>query len=85
MYAHPLSGAISEADVEHQTIPDPTDTARFEGLREEALRILNQEKRALIVSNMSTGIFKLYMYTRGFADGYADWAVNQPPAQIVLR
>jgi uroporphyrinogen decarboxylase len=85
MFAHPLSGVISKEDVEHLKTPDPVDAARFEGLREEALRILNQEKRALIVSNMSAGIFELYMYTRGFADGYADWAGNQPLAQKILR
>lgn len=85
MFDHPLNGAISEDDVEHQKMPDPAAPARFEGLREEALKILNQEKRALIVSNMSAGIFELYMYTRGFADGYADWAGNQPLAQKILR
>lgn len=85
MFSHPLSGVITEEDVEHQKMPDPVAPAQFEGFREEALRILNQEKRALIVSNMSAGIFELFMFNRGFADGYADWAGNQLLAQRILR
>lgn len=85
MFSHPLSGSISEEDVEHLKMPNPANPARFEGLREEAFRILNQENRALIVSNMSAGIFELYMYTRGFADGYPDWARDQPLVQKILR
>ncbi len=85
MFTHPLSGNISEIDVDSQKLPDPVDPARFDRLREAALKIINEEKRALVVSNLSAGIFELYMFTRGYADGYADWAGNQPLAQKILH
>jgi uroporphyrinogen decarboxylase len=85
MFHHPLSGVITAKDVENQKIPNPIEPARFVGLREAALKILIKEQRALIVSNMSAGIFELYMFTRGYADGYADWAGDQPLTQKILR
>ncbi len=85
MFDHPLSGNITEADIDAYKLPDPVDPSRFEGIREAALKVLNEEKRALIVGNMSAGIFELYMWTRGFPDGYADWAGNQPLAQKMLH
>ncbi len=85
MFAHPLSGTITAEDVARQKIPNPVAPARFEGLRVTAQEIIHEENRALIVSNMSAGIFELYMFTRGFVDGYADWAGNQLLAQKILR
>jgi uroporphyrinogen decarboxylase len=84
MFAHPLSGDISEKDIDGYQLPDPLDPSRFAGLRPAALKVLNEEQRALIVGNISAGIFELYMWTRGFADGYADWAGNPPLAKKML-
>ena len=84
MFDHPLSGNITEENVENYQLPDPFDPSRFAGIREAAKVVINEEQRALIVGNMSAGIFELYMWTRGFADGYADWAGNQPLAQKML-
>lgn len=85
MYAHPLSGHLTEADVDKYELPDPLDPSRFAGLRAASQKVLHEEQRALIVGNMSAGIFELYMWTRGFEDGYADWAGNQPLAQKILH
>lgn len=85
MFHHPLSGEISDAQILSHPLPDPLDPARFEGLRESADLILNNEKRALIVGNMCSGMFELYMYTRGFMDGYIDWAANPDRARKLLR
>jgi len=85
MFDHPLSGEITEDDVEGFKLPDPLDPSRFSGIREAAQKVLHEEKRALMVGNMSAGIFELYMWIRGFEDGYADWAGNQPLAQKMLH
>jgi uroporphyrinogen decarboxylase len=85
LFFHPLRGEITPAEVDAHPLPDPLDPARFAGLREAAWKVLNEQKRALIVENMSAGIFELYMFNRGFADGYADWAGNQQLAQKMLR
>jgi uroporphyrinogen decarboxylase len=85
MYDHPLSGDVSKSDVDKFKLPDPLDPSRFSGIRDAAIKVQNEEQRALIVGNMSAGIFELYMWIRGFEDGYADWAGNQPLAQKMLH
>ncbi len=85
MFDHPLSGEISLEDVDRYQLPDPLDPSRFAGLREAAHKVLEQEQRALIVGNISAGIFELYMWTRGFKDGYADWAGNPDLADKMLH
>jgi uroporphyrinogen decarboxylase len=85
MFDHPLSGEISDETVDQYALPDPLDPARFAGLREDSLKVLEDEKRALIIGNMSVGIFELYMWTRGFKDGYADWAGNPKMAKKMLN
>ncbi len=85
MFDHPLSGEIDEAAVSSYRLPDPKDRKRFSGLRESAFKIIHEEKRALSVGNMCSGIFELYMYTRGYQDGYLGWAADQSLAQKLLR
>lgn len=85
MFDHPLAGDINEADVNAYQLPDPLDPSRFAGLREAAKKVLEEEQRALIIGNISAGIFELYMWTRGFKDGYADWAGNPTLAHTILR
>jgi uroporphyrinogen decarboxylase len=85
MFEHPLSGEITPEKVDAYKLPDPLDPSRFEGLRESALKVLNQEKRALVIGNISAGIFELYLWTRGFKDGYTDWAGNPELSKKILR
>jgi len=85
MFEHPLSGEITAEMVDDYSLPDPLDPSRFDGLRDSALRVLEHEKRALVIGNISAGIFELYLWTRGFKDGYTDWAGNPQLATKILR
>ncbi len=85
MFEHPLSGEITPDMVDKYTLPDPLDPSRFDGLRDAATKVLEQEKRALVIGNISAGIFELYLWTRGFKDGYTDWAGNPELAKKMLR
>lgn len=85
MFSHPLSGDITVEDIDQIQLPDPLDPSRFTGLREHALKVIEDEQRALIIGNISAGIFELYMWMRGFMDGYTDWAGNQILAQKMLH
>ena len=85
MFDHPLSGDIDESDVESYILPDPTDPARFTGIREAAERVIKEEQRAVIVGNLSAGIFELYLWTRGFQRGYSDLIGNPALVQKILR
>lgn len=85
MFDHPLIGEITAEHVDRYSLPDPLDPSRFDGLREAARKVREEEQRALIVGNISAGIFELYLWTRGFKDGYADWAGNPELAKKILR
>ncbi len=85
MFDHPLSGDIDESDVESYMLPDPTDPARFTGIREAAEKVLKEEQRAVIVGNLSAGIFELYLWTRGFLRGYSDLIGNPALVQKILH
>jgi uroporphyrinogen decarboxylase len=82
MFKHPLSGdQITEADVDQFDWPDPLDPARFVGLKEAALKVRDEEKRAVVVGSMSAGIMEVYAWTRGFKDYFTDFAGNQKLAE----
>ena len=85
MFDHPLRGHISESDVDLYELPDPRDPARFAGLREAARRVIEEEQRALVVGNLSAGIFEMYLWTRGFIDGYADFIGRPALSQKIMR
>ena len=85
MFDHPLSGEISPDSVDKYTLPDPLDPVRFAGLREASKIVLEDEKRALVIGNISAGIFELYLWTRGFKEGYSDWAGNPELAKKMLQ
>ena len=85
MFDHPLRGDIDESDVDCYVLPDPTDPARFAGLREAAERVIEEEKRALVVGNLSAGIFEMYLWTRGFMEGYADFIGKPALSQKIMH
>ena len=84
MFDHPLAGAIAEADVDKFAWPDPLDPARFVGLKESALNVMNEEKRAVVVGSMSAGIMEVYAWTRGFKDYFTDFAGNEKLACKIM-
>jgi len=85
MFDHPLGGDIDESNVNCYVLPDPKDPARFVGLREVAERVIEEEQRALVVGNLSAGIFEMYLWTRGFIDGYADFIGRPALSQKIMH
>jgi len=85
MFDHPLSGEITAQDVDNYQLPDPNDPARYQGLKEAVQRVREGEQRAVVVGNMAAGIYELYMWTRGFEDGYADLVGNVPLSKKILH
>ncbi len=85
MFEHPLAGDhITPEDVDRFPWPDPLDPARFAGLREAANKVMNDEKRAVVVGSMSAGIMEIYAWTRGFRDYYTDFAGNEKLAAKIM-
>ncbi|HJW83014.1 MAG TPA: uroporphyrinogen decarboxylase family protein, partial [Anaerolineae bacterium] len=82
MFRHPLAGdQVTAEDVDKFDWPDPLDPARFVGLKEAALKVMNEEKRAVVVGSMSAGIMEVYAWTRGFKDYFSDFADNPKLAE----
>ena len=84
MFDHPLAGNITEADVDKFPWPDPLDPARFAGLKQAALRVMEEEKRAVVVGSMSAGIMEVFAWTRGFTDYFIDFASNEKLACKIM-
>jgi len=85
MFEHPLAGDhITPEDVDQFPWPDPLDPARFAGLKEAAVKVMNEEKRAVVVGSMSAGIMEIYAWTRGFRDYYPDFAGNEELAAKIM-
>ncbi len=84
MFEHPLAGPITLDAVDAFPWPDPLDPGRFVGLKEAAERVMNVEKRAVVVGNMSAGIIELFAWTRGFKDYFMDFAGNPKLAEKIM-
>ena len=84
MFDHPLKGDISEKDVDRFAWPDPLDPARFTGLKEAAKHVVEQEKRAVVIGNMSAGVMEVFAWVRGFEDYFADFVSNPKLACIIM-
>ena len=77
-------GEITEGDIDRFPLPDPLDPARFTGLREMAIRVRDEEQRAVVMGNISAGIFELLTWLRGYGDAYADWGSGSPVARRLM-
>jgi uroporphyrinogen decarboxylase len=85
MFHHPLAGDhVTVEAVDGFAWPDPLDPARFAGLRAAALKVMNEEKRAVVVGSMSAGIMELHAWLRGFQDYYTDLAGNEKLAARLM-
>jgi uroporphyrinogen decarboxylase len=73
MFEHPLSGDISDVDLDDHLLPNLLAPERFSDLRTEGLKVIQKENRGLIIGNISGGIFELYTWNRGYKEGFADW------------
>jgi uroporphyrinogen decarboxylase len=76
MFDHPLKGEITEEAVDRFRWPNPLDPARFVGLKEAAQRVVENEKRAVVIGNMSAGVMEVFAWVRGFEDYFADFVGN---------
>jgi uroporphyrinogen decarboxylase len=76
MFDHPLAGDIAEEAIANLRGPDPLDPSRFVGMREAARRVAEEEKRAVVVTQMTAGVVEIAAWTRGYEDFYVDLAIN---------
>lgn len=76
VFHHPLRGDLTNADLDRYPWPDPTDPARFVGMRERAQRIIDVDREAVIIGGLCAGFVEMAGWLRGYQDYLIDFAVN---------
>lgn len=84
MFHHPLAGTRTLDDIRNFKWPDPTDPARFVGLREQARHVGEDLGELVIAGGMAAGFFELVCWTRGYADVYPDLVNNIPWVEYLM-
>lgn len=82
--AAPLSGDITEADVDRFPWPDPSDPARYAGMVEEA-RGIAEQGRGVHVASICSGLTEVFFKIRGFEDGFMDLVANPALARRIME
>ncbi|MFC2076845.1 uroporphyrinogen decarboxylase family protein [candidate division KSB1 bacterium] len=83
MFSHPLSEASGPADVEKHAWPDPEDPSRIDGMDESA-KVFKEDGKAVVAASMTTGIFEMSLWLRGFENFFMDLALNPALAEALL-
>ncbi|MCL4385724.1 MAG: hypothetical protein M1479_02450 [Actinobacteria bacterium] len=64
-------------DLKNYKLPDPTDEARFRGLRKEILDLYNNSDKAILLYSPVWGFWESLWQLRGFEQAYIDIAANK--------
>jgi len=83
MYYHPLQDASDISEIENYPWPDPADPGRTAGMGEHA-RKLRESGMAVVAASMTTGIFEMAQWMRGFENFFMDLALNPGMAECLL-
>ncbi|AOQ23637.1 hypothetical protein MTAT_12190 [Moorella thermoacetica] len=83
MQFHPLAEIDSIEGLRKHKWPNPTDPARFVGLREKAEAAYNAGY-AVVMGNMTGGFAEIPAWLRGFENWYCDLALNPQFAHELL-
>ena len=85
LYHSPLKDVESVADVEAYPWPDPLDPARYVNLKEQADRIVFEEKKAYVLGRMSSGMWETAMWMTGYEKFFSDMLLNQKLVQAIME
>lgn len=80
--ASPLTGAETPADIERYSFPDPTNDARFAGLRELAEQT-RAEGRAFVLGGLCPGMLEMGLWLRGYENFFCDLVGNRPLTEVL--
>jgi uroporphyrinogen decarboxylase len=84
LYHSPLATAETVEDVENYPWPDPLDPARFVGMKEEADRVVHDERKAYVLGRMSSGMWEHAMWMTGYEKFYMDMVANQKLVHAIM-
>jgi uroporphyrinogen decarboxylase len=72
----PFAGEITAADIAAYPWPDPADEGRIAGMRDQCVRIRDEEHRAVVMWGYGGGIFETASWMRGLERFYEDLAMD---------
>lgn len=72
-------------DLKKYEFPDPSDSGRVKGLRDEVLNLYNNTDKAIIMYNATVGFWENLWYLRGFEQAYIDIASNLKFVEILFE
>jgi uroporphyrinogen decarboxylase len=84
----PVSSPLQECSVDQLDSvqwPDPYDSSRVEGVREEALRLREETEFALVADIMCRGPFELAVKLRGYEQFLTDLHLDVPFVEALLN
>lgn len=77
MFYHPMKDISSVEEVDRYPWPNPTDPARFAGLREQAQEAVEVKVKAAVLSVICSGPMEISCWMRGFEEFYSDIIFNE--------
>jgi uroporphyrinogen decarboxylase len=84
LFHSPLKNAQTVKDIEDYPWPDPTDPARYTHLKEQADRIVNDQRRAYVLGRMNSGMWETAMWMTGYEKFYMDMLANQKLVHAIM-
>ena len=84
MYKNPMAEIDTLEGLADYQFPNPTDDARFVGLRQRAL-VEYEKGNAIVMSSMSAGIMELGAWLRGFENFFMDLALRPEFTRALLN
>jgi len=85
MHKSPLAHVETIADVEKYPWPNALDPVRYEKMKEEADRIVYEEKRAYVLGRMSAGMWEHAMWMTGYEKFMMDMYMNPGVCQAIME
>lgn len=85
LYHSPLANAETVQEIERYPWPDPLDPARFENLRERVDKVVQQEKKGLVLGRMSSGMWEHAMWMTGYEKFFTDMALNPTLVHAIMN
>ena len=84
MADQPLKHAETPADLDTFPWPDPSDPARFAGLKKAADSYVNEQKKAYILGRQYAGIWETALWMSGFEKFFMDMLANETFAHALM-
>ena len=84
-FEHCVLDGLSFEEIERFEMADPTDSARYEGIRDEALDLFNNTDKAIVLYGPFAGVFEHIYFIRGIENLYLDLASDIKMVELIAQ